>query len=139
MAASAVYILDLKGKVLISRNYRGDLPLNTIEKFPKILMEAEEEGTMTPVMTDDGVTFIHIKCNNIYVVCTTTGNSNVMCLVSFMHKLCQVFAEYFKEVEEESIRDNFVIVYELLDEVMDYGSPQFTDSKVRNIKIDSLL
>ena len=64
-----------------------------------------------------------------------------MCLVSFMHKLCQVFAEYFKEVEEESIRDNFVIVYELLDEVMDYGSPQFTDSKVRlkNIKIDSPL
>jgi len=54
----------------------------------------------------------------------------VMCLVSFMHKLCQVFAEYFKEVEEESIRDNFVIVYELLDEVMDYGSPQFTDSKI---------
>merc|ERR1711953_438251 len=81
-------------------------------------------------MTDEGVTFIHIKCNNIYVVCTTTGNSNVMCLVSFMHKLCQVFAEYFKEVEEESIRDNFVIVYELLDEVMDYGSPQFTDSKI---------
>merc|ERR1712136_26628 len=81
-------------------------------------------------MTDDEVTFIHIKCNNIYVVCTTQGNSNVMCLVSFMHKLCQVFAEYFKEVEEESIRDNFVIVYELLDEVMDYGSPQFTDSKI---------
>ena len=155
MAASAVYILDLKGKVLISRNYRGDLPLNTIEKFPKILMEAEEEGTMTPVMTDDGVTFIHIKCNNIYVVCTTTGkrghevdlfcnlwpsgNSNVMCLVSFMHKLCQVFAEYFKEVEEESIRDNFVIVYELLDEVMDYGSPQFTDSKVSLENIYRLL
>ena len=55
-----------------------------------------------------------------------------MCIVSFMHKLCQVFAEYFKVVEEESIRDNFVIVYELLDEVMDYGAPQFTDSKVQN-------
>ena len=82
MAASAVYILDLKGKVLISRNYRGDLPLNTIEKFPKILMEAEEEGTMTPVMTDDGVTFIHIKCNNIYVVCTTTGNEKLRTLNS---------------------------------------------------------
>ena len=73
MAASAVYILDLKGKVLISRNYRGDLPLSTIDRFPKLIMEAEEEGTMTPVMTDDEVTFIHIKCNNIYVVCTTQG------------------------------------------------------------------
>merc|ERR1712021_123293 len=46
MAASAVYILDLKGKVLISRNYRGDMPLNIIEKFPKMLMEAEEERTV---------------------------------------------------------------------------------------------
>lgn len=28
---------------------------------------------------------------------------------------------YFKEVEEESIKDNFVIIYELLDEVIDNG------------------
>lgn len=43
---------------------------------------------------------------------------------------CQVFSEYFKELEEESIRDNFVIIYELLDELMDFGYPQTTDSKI---------
>ena len=42
----------------------------------------------------------------------------------------QIFVEYFKELEEESIRDNFVIIYELLDEVMDFGYPQTTDSKI---------
>lgn len=42
----------------------------------------------------------------------------------------KVFREYFKELEEESIRDNFVTVYELLDEVMDFGFPQTTDSKI---------
>lgn len=42
----------------------------------------------------------------------------------------QVFCEYFKELEEESIRDNFVIIYELLDELMDFGYPQTTDSKI---------
>ena len=42
----------------------------------------------------------------------------------------QVFLEYFKELEEESIRDNFVIIYELLDELMDFGYPQTTDSKI---------
>ena len=36
----------------------------------------------------------------------------------------QVFTEYFKELEEESIRDNFVIIYELMDELMDFGYPQ---------------
>lgn len=47
-----------------------------------------------------------------------------------MHKLCHVFTEYFKQLEEESIRDNFVIIYELLDEMMDFGYPQTTESKI---------
>ena len=42
----------------------------------------------------------------------------------------KVLTEYFKELEEESIRDNFVIVYELLDEMMDFGYPQTTESKI---------
>jgi hypothetical protein len=39
----------------------------------------------------------------------------------------QVFGEYFDQVEEESIRDNFVMVYELLDEMVDFGYPQNTE------------
>ena len=42
----------------------------------------------------------------------------------------QVMIEYFKELEEESIRDNFVIIYELLDEMMDFGYPQTTETKI---------
>lgn len=38
--------------------------------------------------------------------------------------------EYFKEIEEESIRDNFVVIYELMDELLDFGYPQTTDSKI---------
>ena len=44
--------------------------------------------------------------------------------------MSQVMQEYFKEVEEESIRDNFVICYELLDELVDFGYPQTTDAKI---------
>ena len=42
----------------------------------------------------------------------------------------QVFKDYFGELEEESIRDNFVVVYELLDETMDNGYPQTCESKI---------
>ena len=51
-------------------------------------------------------------------------------LFSLLHRICQVMTEYFKEVEEESIRDNFVICYELLDELVDFGYPQVTDAKI---------
>ncbi|KAJ3314623.1 AP-1 complex subunit mu-1 [Blyttiomyces sp. JEL0837] len=94
---SAIFILDMKGKVLISRNYRGDIPMSAVEKFMPLILEAEEEEqTPSPVVsTEDGV-----------------------------------FTEYFKELEEESIRDNFVIIYELLDEMMDFGYPQTTEPKI---------
>ena len=61
-----------------------------------------------------------------------------MCLVVYvshtftnlLHLYFQVMIEYFKELEEESIRDNFVVIYELLDELLDFGYPQTTDSKI---------
>ena len=42
----------------------------------------------------------------------------------------QVLKEYFRELEEESIRDNFVITYELMDEMMDFGYPQISEAKI---------
>lgn len=38
-ACSAVFILDSKGKLLISRNYRGDIPMSVAEKFANRVME----------------------------------------------------------------------------------------------------
>ena len=57
-------------------------------------------------------------------------NTNAAEVIIFLHRLVQVLVEYFKELEEESIRDNFVIIYELLDEMMDFGYPQTTESKI---------
>jgi AP-1 complex subunit mu len=51
-------------------------------------------------------------------------------ILAFLYKCVHVFGEYFQVLEEESIRDNFVTVYELLDELMDFGYPQSTDSKI---------
>ncbi|KAJ3109186.1 AP-1 complex subunit mu-1 [Phlyctochytrium planicorne] len=133
MVLSAIFILDLKGKVLISRNYRGDIPMTAIEKFmPLVLKEDEEdEETLTPVIsTEEGINFLYIRHNNLYLVATTKKNSNATTILLFLHKLCEVFTEYFKELEEESIRDNFVIIYELLDEMMDFGYPQTTETKI---------
>ncbi|KAK2157494.1 hypothetical protein LSH36_190g03021 [Paralvinella palmiformis] len=130
MSASAVFVLDVKGKVLICRNYRGDIDMSVIDKFMPLLMEKEEEGVVTPIIQHGDNTFFYIKYNNLYLVSLTKKNANVAMVFTFLHKIVQVFCEYFKELEEESIRDNFVIIYELLDELMDFGFPQTTDSKI---------
>ncbi|XP_054529555.1 AP-1 complex subunit mu-2 isoform X5 [Pan troglodytes] len=130
MSASAVFILDVKGKPLISRNYKGDVAMSKIEHFMPLLVQREEEGALAPLLSHGQVHFLWIKHSNLYLVATTSKNANASLVYSFLYKTIEVFCEYFKELEEESIRDNFVIVYELLDELMDFGFPQTTDSKI---------
>ncbi|CAB3241455.1 unnamed protein product [Arctia plantaginis] len=130
MSSAAIYILDVKGKVLISRNYRGDVDLGVIDKFMPLLMEKEEEGMLTPLLQTSECTFAYIKTNNLYIVSTTKKNANIALVFVFLYKIVEVMTEYFKELEEESIRDNFVVIYELLDELIDFGYPQTTDSKI---------
>jgi len=91
MSSSVVYILDLKGKVLISRNYRGDLDMGIIDKFMPLVMDREEEGNITPIIQHGPVTFAFIKYNNLYLVSVTKKNANVAMVFQFLHKVVQVW------------------------------------------------
>jgi AP-1 complex subunit mu len=85
---------------------------------------------MKPVFNEDGVNYVYVQHNNVYLVALTRKNSNVVMILVFLEKLVEIMKEYFGSLEEESIRDNFVLVYELLDEVMDHGYPQIAEVKV---------
>ncbi|GMR54028.1 hypothetical protein PMAYCL1PPCAC_24223, partial [Pristionchus mayeri] len=130
MATSAVFILDLKGNVIISRNYRGDIEMSVIEKFMPLVVEKEDEGVHSPIITHHGVSYVFIKHMNVYLVSISKKNTNVALVLSYLYKAVEVFCEYFKDLEEESVRDNFVCIFELFDEMMDFGYPQTTESKI---------
>lgn len=38
--------------------------------------------------------------------------------------MMKVFRDYCGVISEECIRKNFVLVYEIIDEIIDYGHPQ---------------
>ena len=90
MVLSAIYILDAKGKVLINRNYRGDIENTVIDKFIGLVMEKEEDGTLTPLLTMDDTTFAFVKRNNLYLVATTKKNSNIAMVFVLLHKIYAV-------------------------------------------------
>lgn len=72
---------------------------------------------VTPIISDEGVTYLYVQYSNLYLLIVTRENVNAASMLLFLHKLREVFVHYFNELEEESLRDNFVIAYELLDEV----------------------
>ncbi|KAJ7640337.1 Mu homology domain-containing protein [Mycena polygramma] len=133
--ASLIAILDLKGKPLIQRCYRDDLgdegAIAYIERFIPLILEMEDEGQLVvPCFTSQGINYMHIRHSNLYLLALSRRNSNATEIIVFLHHFVQILIEYFKVVEEESIRDNFVIIYELMDEIMDLGYPQTTETKI---------
>ncbi|XP_067893206.1 AP-1 complex subunit mu-1-like isoform X2 [Heterodontus francisci] len=127
MAFSAIYFLDNKGQVLISRNYRGGVEMSMIENFMPLLLSKEEDGSLNPILKKGTVYFLWIKYKNIYMVCTMKRNTNISLSFAFLFK---IFIEYFGDLEQESIQDNFILIYELLDEIMDFGYPQITETAI---------
>lgn len=105
--------------------------MSAVDQFPRLLMDAEEESAaVPPCLSHEGINYLYITHNNLYLLALTKRNSNAAEILLFLHKVVEVLTEYFKELVEESIRDNFAIIYELLDEMMDYGCPQTTDTKI---------
>jgi len=121
--------LDAKGKVILSRQYRGYVTNAIVSRFVAQLLE-EEEVNLKPVMEDEGVTYLYIKHNNLFLLAVTDVNASPAMILLYLYQVVEVLVMYFKELEEESVRDNFVIVYELLDEMMDFGYPQSTDPTI---------
>jgi AP-1 complex subunit mu len=122
LGCSAIYFLDQKGKIIISRDYRGEVNSSITERFQRKVLELDER-LIKPVFTEKDITYMWIRVNNIYMVAVAKGNPNVALVLTFLFKMKDVLQEYFKELEDESLRDNFVITYELLDEMMDHGYP----------------
>ena len=77
---------------LISRNYRGEHSSNSIEKFLPLVLEQEEESVPTPIVVSGDITFVYIKCNNLYIVATTKINANAALIFTFLHRLTQVLS-----------------------------------------------
>ncbi|KAK9171529.1 Adaptor complexes medium subunit family protein [Cryptosporidium meleagridis] len=127
---SAIFILDLNGKPIIGRNYKGDISESgVLDAFQQHVIE-QEESCIKPIFSSKLITYCWIKYNNLYLVLLSRKNSNAIMMITFLYKLIEILKDYFKVLEEESIRDNFVVIYELLDEIMDNGFPQITEVKV---------
>lgn len=69
----------------------------------------------SPIITLGSTSFFHVRVNNIYVVCVTKCNANAALVFEFCYRFIAIAKSYFGKVDEEAVKNNFVVIYELLD------------------------
>lgn len=69
----------------------------------------------SPVTNIARTSFFHVKRSNIWLAAVTKQNVNAAMVFEFLYKMCDVMTAYFGKISEENIKNNFVLIYELLD------------------------
>jgi AP-4 complex subunit mu-1 len=88
-----------------------------------------DKGDAPPVFLLDGVNYVFIRKNGLLIACATRYNMSPSLGIELLNRTAKVFKDYCGVLSEESIRQNFILIYELLDEVLDYGYPQNTSTE----------
>jgi len=89
-----------------------------------------EQNEAPPIFTVGDVNFVYLSQNGLYFVATTHSNISGSLVAEVISRIARVFKDYCGVLTEEAIRQNFVLVYELIDEMIDFGYPQDTSTEL---------
>ncbi|CAM9381506.1 unnamed protein product [Chrysoparadoxa australica] len=129
-----LFVLSPRGDTIINKKYRsesdkagGSSSSTTDAFFRKV--KFWENGDPPPCFNIDGLNYIHVKKKGLLFGATSPHNVSPAFVIELLNRLVKVFKDYCGVLSEEAIRKNFILIYELLDEMMDYGYPQGTSTE----------
>ncbi|EGG13924.1 hypothetical protein DFA_11685 [Cavenderia fasciculata] len=124
---SQLFILNYKGDTIIFKEYRHDLNRNTPDLFFRHLLSLKSD--VEPCFNLEGINYIYIKKREMYFVFTTMSLVSPSLAFELLNRISKIIQDYTASLTEEAIRFNFTLIYELLDEIMDFGHPQSTSTE----------
>lgn len=66
----------------------------------------------------NGVNYFHVRVSGLLFVATTRVNVSPSLVLELLQRIARLIKDYLGVLNEDSLRKNFVLVYELLDEVL---------------------
>lgn len=122
---SAIALINQKGEIVISRYFRDDVSKSALDQFRTKFIASKEAASSAPVQLIENCTFMHTRHGNLYFMACTRSNLNPALVFQYLYQLIKIFKAYFNDkFDEDAIKNNFTLIYELLDETMDFGYPQ---------------
>ena len=128
MSISQLFILSRRGDSIIYRDFRRDIKKSNDIFFRNVNFFTEEE-IAPPLFNVEGINFIYVKTDDLYIVISTLDNSSPNYFLEILERVMKVIKDHIGELNEETIRKNFVLIYEIIDEMIDFGYPQLSDTE----------
>lgn len=136
--SSCIYILDETLRPLIYKNFKA---ISNGEESIELFQQAHSKHPMVPVFHYKGIHFVYIRRDGFYFISAVElaaeasnkkSHFNVMAILTYLENFYTLLKRYFnsQKLNRWLIMDNFHLIYELLDESLDFGIPQLTDYNI---------
>jgi len=129
MSISQFYILSPRGDPIIYRSFRGDESTTEVF-FRNVKFWGGKQEEAPPIFNLEGTNFFYIKKAGLYFVCMNKTNISAVFVMELLARVTKIFKDFTGILSEESVRTNFLLLYELLDEVLDFGYVQNTSTEL---------
>eukprot|EP00608_Synchroma_pusillum_P002047 CAMPEP_0198436644 /NCGR_PEP_ID=MMETSP1452-20131203/43458_1 /TAXON_ID=1181717 /ORGANISM="Synchroma pusillum, Strain CCMP3072" /LENGTH=403 /DNA_ID=CAMNT_0044157207 /DNA_START=24 /DNA_END=1231 /DNA_ORIENTATION=- len=126
----SLFVICSSGEVLIERHWAGVTSRAVCDFFWECVNQYSSREEVPPIITTAKYYLISVLRDDIFFLVTTTGEVPPLLAIEFLHRVFDIFQEYFGTVEETTLRENFSTVYQLLEEMMDNGYPLTTEPNV---------
>jgi AP-2 complex subunit mu-1 len=125
MTISSLYFINLRGEIIIFRSFRDDVSRQSADAFRMQVLASKD--FRVPVQRYEKCSFFHIREGNVFLVAATRSNVNAAMVFQLLFQIVNLIKAYFNGAfDEDVVRQNFSLIYELLDEIIDFGYPQNT-------------
>eukprot|EP00392_Amoebophrya_sp_AT5.2_P000472 g473.t1 len=136
---SSIVLVTQKGEILILRAYKDDVSRHEIQLFCDHIVAAKELKEK-PIHQIKDSYFLHVTSGEVTLVAATKDDVSTVLVFKLLYKIVDLLKSYFAPaasgnvgtpgLTETQIHRHFVLIYELLDEVIDFGYPQVLEAMV---------
>jgi AP-3 complex subunit mu len=132
MVIKSLFIISINDtKIFMEKHWCAAVKRNVMDDFLIKLKGLADPNDMPITMAGpNDHYFVHIYVENIIFCAVLQEETSPLMVTEFLHRVKDIFIDYFGVCTVESIKENFVVVYELLDEVLDAGFPLATEPNI---------
>eukprot|EP00894_Picocystis_sp_ML_P001444 jgi/Pico_ML_1/51961/g2747.t1 len=129
---SQVFVLSRRGDAIVSRDYMMDMaPVSESAEifFRQLRKHMDDKEDPPPIFKVGKTHYFHVLESGMYFAAATPHDAMPSMVLELLMRLVSLSRDFCGVLSEESLRKNFLLMHELLDEIVDFGIIQTTSAE----------
>uniref|UniRef100_A0A8U7NI51 Adaptor related protein complex 3 subunit mu 2 n=1 Tax=Corvus moneduloides TaxID=1196302 RepID=A0A8U7NI51_CORMO len=126
----SLFLINASGDIFLEKHWKSVVSRSVCDYFFEAQERASEAENVPPVIPTPHHYLLSVYRHKIFFVAVIQSEVPPLFVIEFLHRVVDTFQDYFGVCSEVIIKDNVVVVYEVLEEMLDNGFPLATESNI---------